>query len=120
MGEEASRLGQALLRGEHESALSASRRSPGLARAVSLAVAEQLVAGAMDRRDPRWPPHRTWDEDQDAVVALARLPGADGLALAKAVLCACDRQFPVDVRAQSNRLHEQTFRWLMEVAADEV
>jgi hypothetical protein len=120
MGEEASRLGQALLLGQHESALSASRRSPELARAVSLAVADQLVAGAMDRRDPHWPPHRTWDEDQDAVVALAKLPEADGLALAKALLRACDRQFPVDVSDQSNRLHEQTFRWLMEIAADEV
>ena len=120
MGEEARRLGQALLRGEDESALLASRRSPELARAVSLAIAEQLVADALDRRDPRWPPDRTWDEDQDAVVALSKLPGADARALAKALVRACDLQFPVDVSDQSNRLHEQTFRWLMAVAPDEV
>jgi hypothetical protein len=118
--DEADQFARMLLGEDASGVLAACRDSPQLALDVSVAACSRLVDGVVDRRDPAWPPLRTWADAQDAVLALSRLPGADQRGLAIAVLTACDRQPPVDVSDQTNRLKEKTFEWLMNVAVDQV
>jgi hypothetical protein len=109
------------LRGEHERVLDACQRSPELAREVSLAVRDGLIDGVVNWGEPGWPPMRTWQDDQDGVVALGRLSGPAERELAGGLLYACDRQRPRPQASSGyrpNRIHEQTFGWWMDVIPD--
>jgi len=100
-----------LLGSEPAAALAECAASEATAASASEAVAHRLHEGIVVPLDrERWPPARTWANSQDAVRALAGLPGADGAALAHALVGAIAYQ---PIPGPDNPLHEEVFDWVL-------
>jgi hypothetical protein len=97
--------------GDGREAIGACAGDPELARAVSRAAARRLVERASSHRSAVDPELFVWPKAQDAIVALAKVPGADAPTLAGALMRCCIHE---PVSGESDQLGDEGLRLILE------